>query len=156
MNLCKTKGVLGSWKLWFSYINENKKKQTKSKSKFQLVFCRVSILSWREKGHEPSWKSFRSSSGSSQLGSDSSLVFSDCCWMFWDHLCYKHLWSRVISWFQSSTKVPFSETSGGVRGLSEIVSYMVLTSRTKYRFWHTLWSKGECLYLMTMLGGMRG
>ena len=23
MNLCKTKGVLGSWKLWFSYINEN-------------------------------------------------------------------------------------------------------------------------------------
>ena len=24
MNLCKTKGILGSWKLWFSYINEKK------------------------------------------------------------------------------------------------------------------------------------
>ena len=27
MNLCKTKGVLGSWKLWFSYIKELKIKK---------------------------------------------------------------------------------------------------------------------------------
>ena len=45
MNLCNTKGVLGSRKLWYSYINENKRK-------FRLVFGQFSILSWREKGHE--------------------------------------------------------------------------------------------------------
>ena len=49
MNLCKRKGTLGSWKLWFSYINENKKKQTKAKAKFLIVFGRFSISSWREK-----------------------------------------------------------------------------------------------------------
>ena len=51
MNICITKGVLGSRKLWFSYINENKKK---SNSKFQLVFGQFLISSWGEKGHEPS------------------------------------------------------------------------------------------------------
>ena len=45
----RQKGVLGSWKLWFNYINEKK-----SKSKFRLVFSRFSISSWREKGHKPS------------------------------------------------------------------------------------------------------
>jgi hypothetical protein len=74
MNLCKTKGVLGIWKLWFSYINESLKK-------FRLVFRQFWISSWRKKGHEPSqakpkWKSFSSSSGSCQLGLDSSLSTS--------------------------------------------------------------------------------
>ena len=65
MNLCKTKGVLGSRKLWFSYIN-GKKNQNKIKisARFRLIF-----------DFELSWKSFSSSSGSSQLGSDSSLQY---------------------------------------------------------------------------------
>ena len=44
---------------------------------FRLIFF---ISNWKEKGHKPSWakpswKSFSSSCGSSQLGSDSSLVY---------------------------------------------------------------------------------
>ena len=35
MNLCKTKGILGSWKQWFSYINEKKNQNQKSKIKNQ-------------------------------------------------------------------------------------------------------------------------
>ena len=54
---------------------------TKNKIKISARFGQFLISSWREKGHEPSraepsWKSFSSSSGSSQLGSDSSLVAS--------------------------------------------------------------------------------
>ena len=37
MNLYKTKGVLGSWKLWFSYINE-KKNQNQNFSSFSADF----------------------------------------------------------------------------------------------------------------------
>ena len=72
INLHKTKGVLGSWKLWFSYINENLKK-IKNFSSFLADF------QFRAKGKkvtsraETSWNSFSSSSGSSKLGSDSSL-----------------------------------------------------------------------------------
>jgi hypothetical protein len=47
--------------------------------KFWLVFSRFLISSWREKGHEPSravLKSFSSSSGLSQLGSNSLLQFN--------------------------------------------------------------------------------
>ena len=72
------KGVLGSQKLWFGNTRENKK-QTKSKSKFPLIFGRFLISSWREKRSwvEPSWKSFSLSCGSSRLGSDSSLIKMD-------------------------------------------------------------------------------
>ena len=38
-------------------------------------FQPISILSWEEKGHKPSLKSFCSSCGSSQLGLDSSLGY---------------------------------------------------------------------------------
>ena len=72
MNLCKTKGVLGSWKLWFSYINENKKKQIKISARFRPIFGFE--LNEKRSRAKPSWKSFSSSYGSSQLGSDSSLV----------------------------------------------------------------------------------
>ena len=63
MNLCKTKGVLGSWKLWFSYI--------KISARFRPIF---DFELGKRSRAEPSWKSFSSSSGSSQLGSDSWLV----------------------------------------------------------------------------------
>ena len=75
MNWCKTKVILGSWKLWFSYINENLKK-------IKISACFRPIFNFELKGKrsraEPSWKSFSSSSGSSQLGSDSSLLL-----MYW-------------------------------------------------------------------------
>ena len=51
MILYKTKGVLGSWKLWFSYINEF----FLLKIKISARFGQFLISSWREKGHEPSW-----------------------------------------------------------------------------------------------------
>ena len=47
--------------------------EKKIKIKISARFGQFLISSWMEKGHEPSWKSFSSSSGSSQLGSDSSL-----------------------------------------------------------------------------------
>ena len=37
MNLCKTKCILGSWKLWFSYINE-KLKEIKISAGFRPIF----------------------------------------------------------------------------------------------------------------------
>ena len=37
INLCKTKGVLGSWKLKFSHINENLKK-IKISARFRPIF----------------------------------------------------------------------------------------------------------------------
>ena len=49
MNLYKTKGVLGSWNQWFSYINEKKIKEIKISARFAQFL----ISSWREKGHEP-------------------------------------------------------------------------------------------------------
>ena len=78
MNLYKTKCFLENWKLWFSCINEKKVKKIK-RIKISARFGQFSISSWREKGHEPSraepsWISFSSSSGSSQVGSDSSLL----------------------------------------------------------------------------------
>ena len=39
---------------------------------FSSFLSQFSIPSWSEKGHEPSWKSFSSSYGSSQLGSTST------------------------------------------------------------------------------------
>ena len=45
------------------------------KIEFQLVFGQFSTSSWSEKGHEPSWKSFSSSYGSSQLGLDLSSTY---------------------------------------------------------------------------------
>ena len=53
MNLYNTKGVLGSWKLWFSYIHEKKIKKIK-KMEISARFGRFSFSSWREKGHKPS------------------------------------------------------------------------------------------------------
>ena len=64
-----TKGVLESWKLLFSYINENKNKNFSS---FRPIFDFE--LKRKRSRAELSWKSFSSSSGSSQLGSNSSLV----------------------------------------------------------------------------------
>ena len=46
--------------------------------KNRLIFGQFSNPSWSKKGHEPSWKTFSSSYGSSQLGSDSSLLASFC------------------------------------------------------------------------------
>ena len=73
LNLCSTKGVfrveLYDLGTWFSHFQK-----VYYESEFQLVFGLFSVSSWSEKGHEPSWKSFSSSYGSSQLDSDSSLV----------------------------------------------------------------------------------
>ena len=69
MNLCKTKGVLGSWKLGFSYINENLKK--KNRLVFGSFLPDFRFRAERKKvTSRPSQKSF----SSSQLGSDSSLL----------------------------------------------------------------------------------
>ena len=72
-NLCKTKSFLGSWKVWFNYINKKKKKEKLA------YFWPIFAFELKGKGSraEPSWKSFSSSSSSSQLGSNSSLIVSD-------------------------------------------------------------------------------
>ena len=73
MKIYNIKGALGSWKLWFRYFIE-KKNQNQNFGSFSANFW------FRAEGKkvtsraEPSWKSFSSSSGSSQLSSDSSLV----------------------------------------------------------------------------------
>ena len=84
-----------------------------------------STSSWREKGHEPTWKSFRSSSGSSQLGSDSSQVhkvliysnsvlvwrslYSYCPNMtFWNFLIYKIQIQRWITVYIRSRSLKYS------------------------------------------------
>ena len=70
MNLCNTKGILGSWKLWFSYINE-KKVKIKILARFRPIFDFE--LKEKRSRAQPNQKSFSLSSGSSQLGLDSSL-----------------------------------------------------------------------------------
>ena len=72
MNLYKTKGLLGTWKLWFSYINEKKIFKNLNFSWFQPIFDFE--LKRKRSWAKPSWKSISSSSGLSQLGSDSSLL----------------------------------------------------------------------------------
>ena len=71
MNLYKIKGVLGSWKLWFSNINEFFLLKNQNFGSFRPIIDFE--LKRKRSRAEPSWKSFSSSSGSSQLGSDSSL-----------------------------------------------------------------------------------
>ena len=69
----RQKGVLGSWKLWFNYINSKNQTKIKILARFGPVFDFE--LKGKKSRAEPSWKSFSSSSGSSQLGSDSSLIY---------------------------------------------------------------------------------
>ena len=78
MNICNTKGFLGSRKVWFGYIHEKKKIKIKILAHFCPIFNFE--LNGKSSRAEPSWKSFSSSSGSSQFGSDSSLIFSTYFW----------------------------------------------------------------------------
>ena len=82
MNLCKTKWC---WKLWFSYINKKKKKKNQIKIIISACFGPIFDFKLKRKRSraKPSWKSFSSSSGSSQLGSDSSLIRSSIMGPFW-------------------------------------------------------------------------
>ena len=67
MNLCKTKGVLGSWKLWFSYINKDKKTKNKIKIKISADFQFRAEEKKVTSRAEPSWKTFSLSCGSDWL-----------------------------------------------------------------------------------------
>ena len=75
-NLYKIKFVLGSWKLWFSNINEIFLLRNQNFGSFWPIIDFE--LKRKRPRAEPSWKSFSSSSGSSQLGSDSSLIHIVC------------------------------------------------------------------------------
>ena len=120
INSCKTKGVLGSWKLWFSYINGNKKNQNQNFGSFLADFWFRAEWIKVTSPAEPCWKSFSLSYGSSQLGSDSSLLFSyinenenkiKIIGSFSADFRFRAGGKKVTSWAESSWK-SFSSSSG--------------------------------------------
>ena len=77
MKLCSFCSII----LWYisSWINDYQTlfiiiMNQKTKIEISARFGHFSISSWKQKGHKPSWKSFISSYGSSQLSSGSSLL----------------------------------------------------------------------------------
>ena len=72
VNLCKAKGVFGSLKLLFRWkLKKKKKKSNQILARFRPIFDFE--LKEKRSRAQPNQKSFSLSSGSSQLGLDSSL-----------------------------------------------------------------------------------
>ena len=98
----------------------------KMKSKFRLAFPRFFIRAqWKKvtSRAKPSWKTFSSSYGSSQLSPDSSLVLSiifckslELALTFFNRIRLKHGWSQkktkyIISYYISTSSNLFHEFS---------------------------------------------